>query len=235
MIVFIDNELESGYSKPWGERLMAARLRIKYRLEDISGQPCLIVRYNRVTPDLLRALAARAVLISGNSANPPDYTAADQAGLRAVFRAKTWPTFGFCGGFQVMAETYGATLAPIGPLRPDDPEPDAPPGFAPGMKKEFGYQPVRILAPHPLLAGLDEEPIMRHAHSWELKSVPEGFKVYAATDVSPIQMIVHQDLPIVGAQFHPEYYTAEHPAGRTLIENFFKMAGIVDQMNDYST
>jgi hypothetical protein len=39
MIVFIDNEHEKGYASPWGEKLMAARVRIKYRLEDITHYP----------------------------------------------------------------------------------------------------------------------------------------------------------------------------------------------------
>ena len=77
---------------PWGEKLMAARVQIKYRLEDISGEPCLIVRYNHVTPDLLRALDIRAVLVSGNGTDATEYTTADQAGLRAVFQEKAWPT-----------------------------------------------------------------------------------------------------------------------------------------------
>ncbi len=225
MIVFIDNEHASTYPTDLGEKLLAARVRIKYRLEDITGEPCLIVRYNKVTPELLDELKVRAVFVSGNAANPDQYSPAEQAGLRRVFLAKRWPTFGFCGGFQVMAETYGAPLEPIGPLAPD--EPDPLPDFAPGMKKEFGYHPTPLIGEHPLLTGLGRAPVMRHAHSWEIKSAPDGFDVYAATAMTPVQMIIHRELPIVGTQFHPEYYTDEHPAGRTLIENFCRMVGLV--------
>ncbi len=69
---------------------------------------------------------------------------------------------------------------------------------------------------------------MRKAHSWEIKAVPAGFKSYATTDMTPIQLIIHDELPIIGTQFHPEYYTDEHPAGRFLIENFFRYSGIID-------
>jgi gamma-glutamyl-gamma-aminobutyrate hydrolase PuuD len=31
---------------------------------------------------------------------------------------------------------------------------------------------------------------------------------------------------MVGTQFHPEYWTDEHPAGRTLIANFLTWAGL---------
>lgn len=225
MIVLIDNEHADGYTQPWGEMLMAARVRIKYRLEDITGQPCLIVRYNKVTPEFLDALQAKALFVSGNGTDADHYTPAEQEGLRRVFRAQRWPTFGFCGGFQVMAESFGAPLERIGPLAPGEADPN--PNFAPGMKKEFGYQPVAITRAHPLLEGLDDAPVMRHAHSWEIKRAPEGFDVYAATALSPIQMIIHHERLLVGTQFHPEYYTDEHPAGRVLIENFCRRAGLV--------
>lgn len=226
MIVLIDNEHASGYEKPWGEKIMAARVRIKYRLEDLSNQPCLIIRYTQVTPELLNEIGAKALFISGNSANPDDYAEAEQAGLRAALRKRAWPTFGFCGGFQVLAETYGATLAPIGPLSPEEKALEDETSFAPGLKKEMGYKPVKLSGEHSLLETLGDAPIFRHAHSWEIKDVPDGFKNYALTETSPIQMIVHERLPIMGTQFHPEYYTVEHPAGKILIENFMAWAGI---------
>ena len=86
---------------------------------------------------------------------------------------------------------------------------------------------MNITKSHPLLDGLGEQPIVRHAHSWEMKSIPEGFTNYASTEVTPIQLLIHNELPIMGTQFHPEYYTDEHPAGRVLIENFCRMVGIL--------
>ena len=53
MLIFIDNEHAEAYKKPWGETIMAARVRIKYRLEDITGtNRCLIVRYDHASPEL---------------------------------------------------------------------------------------------------------------------------------------------------------------------------------------
>ena len=226
MIVFIDNEHTVGYAQRWGEKIMAARVRIKYDLEDLSGHPCLIVRYTHVTPDLLRSIGTSAVFISGNSASATEYTPAEQAGLREVVRLAEWPTFGFCGGHQVMGEVFGAPLEPIGALDDGEDAFGEAADFAPGMRHELGYLPVDVVAAHPLLDGLGDTLVMRQAHSWELKAVPAGFSNYAASDVTPIQMIVHDTLPIVGTQFHPEYATAEHPAGRLLIANFMHWAGI---------
>jgi len=224
MIVFVDNELETAYEKPWGERIMAARTRIKYRLEDLSGDNCLIVRYNQVTPELLASINAKAIFISGNSANPDEYDAHEQAGLKEALLTKTWPVFGFCGGHQVIAETYGGRLERIGPL--DEGEEEAEGSFAPGLKKEMGYKPTFLTAKHEVLSQLDEAPVFRHAHSWEVKTLPKDFSNYASTKITPYQMMIHDSLPIMGTQFHPEYYTEEHPAGRTLIEGFMKWAGL---------
>ncbi len=226
MILFVDNEHPTGYEQPWGERLLAARTRIKYRLEDITGDICLMARYPHVNQGLLENFEIRAVFISGNSAAPAEYDAAEQAGLRSIIRKGQLPIFGFCGGMQLMGETLGAPLTPIGPLDPgeEDPFPEA----VPGMKKEFGYGPVDLMMDHRLTAGLAERPIVRHAHTLELKNVPSGFEVLASTDITPIQMIAHREKPLAGTQFHPEYYTEEHPAGRVLIENFCRFAGLID-------
>ena len=48
----------------------------------------------------------------------------------------------------------------------------------------------------------------------------------ASTRATPVQLAVHEERRIVGAQFHPEYWNDEHPDGRTLIANFLRWAGI---------
>lgn len=227
MIVFVDNEHVTGYDQPWGEKIMAARVRIKYDLEDLSGHSCLIVRWDKVTPELLTHIDASAIFISGNSASADEYGDAEQAGLREALLSKEWPAFGFCGGHHVIGSVYGAPVEPIGELDPRDEAFGEAADFAPGMKAEFGYLPVRFTGSHRMLDGIGNAAVFRHAHSWELKAVPGGFTNYAATDVSPLQMIVHDDLPIVGTQFHPEYATDEHPAGRILIENFMKWSNLI--------
>jgi GMP synthase-like glutamine amidotransferase len=95
------------------------------------------------------------------------------------------------------------------------------------MKAELGYLPVHLTGTHRMLDGIHDGRVFRQAHSWELKAAPDGFTYYAATDVSPVQVIVHDDLPLVGTQFHPEYATDEYPAGRVLIRNFMKWSNLI--------
>ena len=147
MIVLVDNEHATGYAKPWGERIMAARVRIKYELEDMAGVPCLVVRYSHVTPELLRDIDARAVFISGNSATANEYSAEEQAGLFAAIRERAWPVFGFCGGHQVMGQALGAPLEPIGALDDGEEAFGEAADFAPGTPTRGNSRRYRMDSP----------------------------------------------------------------------------------------
>ncbi len=225
MIVFVDYEHADQRTAPWGERLLAARTRITYRLEDLSGRHCMLVRYDRITPALLGRLGAEALFISGNSVDPDRYDAASLGPLAAIVAEARLPTFGFCGGFQFLAQALGAQVVPLRV----DPGSAAGAGLhdsADGVAREVGYGPVDLVADHPLLAGLDPAPVVRHAHSLEVPEPPAGFATLASTPITPVQMVVDDQRRIVGTQFHPEYYTDEHPAGRRMIENFLRWAGV---------
>jgi len=224
VIVLVDNEHVDAYETRIGQTIAAARLRIKYRLEDLAADECLVIRYDRVDPDRLRRLGARAVFISGNSADADQYDPDDQEGLRAVVRTAAVPMFGFCGGHQVIAETMGAPLVRIGP-DPSTVEEE----WAPGWAREFGYGPVTVVADHHLLSGLGDRPVFRHAHAWHVTAIPDGFANLASTEKSELQMLVDDDRRIVGTQFHPEYWTDEHPDGRRLIANFLRWSGLVPE------
>lgn len=225
MILFVDAEHEEGFDKPWGEFLLAGRTRITYRLEDIAQQTCLLQRYNKVSPGLIKTHNIQAIFISGSGTDPSVYEASQQEGLREIIREANIPIFGFCGGFQLMAETLGAPLERVGQL--DDHEDDPNPDFMPGWRTETGYQPVEVLASHPVLEGLQESPVFRHFHGLEIKKLPPGFSNYARTEVTENQLAIHDDLPLVGTQFHPEYYTDDDPDGRLVIANFCRWSGII--------
>jgi GMP synthase (glutamine-hydrolysing) len=225
MLVYVDLEHERLQQKPeqW-EQSLARRLKIKYRLEDISGEPCLIVRYNRVTPELLRDLKVRVVMVSGCATEFEHYSEESLAGLRTIFQEAAWPMLCFCGGMQLLADTYGAKIGPLRPLAPDEADPYQG-AYQPGIKQEQGFMPVRVEAGHPIFDGLGSLPTFFQAHYWEVKEVPAAFRALAATDLCSIQAIAHRDLPIIATQFHPEQYDEAHGDGRKLLENFFRIVG----------
>ena len=225
MIVYVDNEHAATYEREGTEWLLAARARIAYRLEDLTGDTCLLQRYQNVTPELVERHGVRAIFISGHGAPQEAYDEADRVGLREIIRGGTTPVFGFCGGLQFIAETLGVEIVRIG--RIPEGEDDPAPAYQPGWIKEVGYEPVRLVGSHPLHEGLGEAPVFRHAHTWELAELPDGFARLAETDVSPIQLAAHQTRPLAGTQFHPEYWTDESPAGRQLIENWCRLVGLI--------
>jgi len=225
MIIFVDYEHESARSEKWAQRNLAARTWITYRLEDLSGQHCMLVRYDKITPELIKRLDARAIFISGNGSAPDQYKSDALAPLQDIVRTSGMPTFGFCGGFQFFSTALGATVVP---LDADPDEVDAP-GFGrfpSGAPAELGYFGVEMTAPHAILDGLSELPVFRHAHALHVPEPPAGFDVLGSTAVTPVQIAVDNERRMVGTQFHPEYWTDEHPAGKTLIANFMRWAEI---------
>ncbi|OIO88853.1 MAG: hypothetical protein AUK03_15500 [Anaerolineae bacterium CG2_30_64_16] len=247
MICFVDIEHEKVLLDP-ARRTghLAACLDIQLRLEEISGRPCIVQRFERVTRRRLAGLGVEALVISGNATDWAEYAGDAWTEMHAIIRAAEMPIIGFCGGHQLIAMAHGAAIGPIRPLRPG--EPDVTKLSRPGFFKEWGFVPVRVLQADPIFAGLGPTPIFLEAHYWEVKTLPPGFTSLAATDECPIQAMRQAGKPVYGTQFHPEAYTevayerrsqlvnltfpegcAEpQPAGRKLLENFFRVAGIIE-------
>ncbi|NNE73985.1 MAG: C26 family cysteine hydrolase domain-containing family [Acidimicrobiales bacterium] len=232
MLVFVDYEHADGHDREHGPRVLAARTTITYRLEDLAGMPCHLVRYSHIDQALLDRLDTQAIFISGNSTDPAVYSDAELEPIRTIVRETDLPMFGLCGGFQLIAQALGADLVRL----------EADPAHATndavvahdGATYEFGYHPVDLHPDpesHALHQGLGERPVFRHAHSLHIPHLPSGFEILASTAVTPVQMAAHTERKIAGTQFHPEYWTDEHPAGRILLANFLRWAGLPGRHN----
>ncbi len=229
MIIYVDLEHErlAKDHPDLAQSSAASRLKIKYRLEDLSGEPCLIMRYHHVTPKRLRELNVRAVIVSGNTTEFEHYPEETLASLRAALGEAAWPTMAFCGGSHILSQTYGAEIGPIGALPAGQAAPDHPSSkLAPGMVQERGFLPIHIIEPHPFFEGLGRAPVFLESHYWETKAPPSGFKLYASTDTCKVQMIGHESKPVYAIQFHPEQWDDEHPDGKKFLENFFRLYGM---------
>jgi GMP synthase (glutamine-hydrolysing) len=194
------------------------------RFEHLSGVPCLLQHFSRVDHDALAGLGVQTVILSGHSTLIDDYAPADLAPLLDLIRRWPGPLLGLCGGHQLIGLALGLTPAPMGPLASGAVDPW--PAVAPGMRKEWGPSPIRILADDPLFAGLGDSAVVEQRHFWELKTLPEGFVRLAGSDACPIQAMRHVERPLYGVQFHPERYTETHPDGRAILANFFRTAGV---------
>lgn len=239
MIVYVDLEHQRLRSDPELWRFFTSKvLEVKYRLESISGEPCLIVRYDRLAPSSLRKLNIQALIVGGHYTGLWHYTDAELAGVKAVFREAAWPTISFCSSFHLMAETFGAKVIPMARELLDDPAnyPDTPTppelgntSMNAGMEppaQEVGFLPVWVKHTHDLFDGLGQQAVVFQLHSWMVDSIPKGFRLLAESELCKVQAIAHEEAPLYGTQFHPENYDEAHPDGRRILENFFRLAKI---------
>jgi GMP synthase-like glutamine amidotransferase len=245
MICFVSIEHESWLADP-GLRAshLAGCMDVKLKVEEITGRPCLVQRYQDITQERLEELGVSALLIGGNATDWKHYDHKDLAGLKEMVCKAALPILGFCGGLQFLALAHGAKVAPMRRLKPG--EPDVTTLSAPGYLKEWGFMPVDVVKADPIFDGLSVRPVFLQAHNGEAKEVPPGFQVLASSKDCAIQVLRQTGKPVYGTQFHPEAYTEgpndrRHPlvnliypegypqaqvAGRELIVNFFRIAGL---------
>ena len=248
MIVFVSLEHESWLENPeTRDSHLVYCMDVKLKVEAMTGQPCLVQRYTDVTHELLQALGITALLISGNAVPFEEYEDGALDEMCRTIRAAEWPILGFCGGHQLIAMAHGSNVAPMRPLRPG--EQDVTTLSGPGYLKEWGFLPVDVVAPDPILEGLGGAPIFLEVHYCEVKELPPGFRVLASSPDCPIQVMKRCDRPVYGVQFHaesytegphdrrnplvslvyPEGYPEARPDGRDLIANFMRVAGVLEQ------
>jgi GMP synthase (glutamine-hydrolysing) len=98
--------------------------------------------------------------------------------------------------------------------------------YMPGLYKEWGIGRVRVVKRDPILDGLPDELLMPQRHYAQCVALPDLFELLASSDECRVQMIKHKDRLVYGTQFHPEIYDAEHPHGRLLLSNFFRLAEV---------
>jgi GMP synthase-like glutamine amidotransferase len=115
------------------------------------------------------------------------------------------PILGICFGHQLMAMAFGAEIMDMGEMLE-------------------GYYVVRRISENEIFEGLDEKFLVCESHQEMIVDVPFDFELLANSPKCPIEVIKHESLPMFGVQFHPERFDDKHPAGRNILENFFKLA-----------
>ena len=118
------------------------------------------------------------------------------------------PKLGICYGFQVMATALGGTVARTG-------------------RREYGSTAVQISDAGTLLAEQPTAQTVWMSHGDSVAEAPEGFRVLASTEDTPVAAFEDAERCFVGVQWHPEVKHSAH--GQDVIENFLhQVAGIPD-------
>lgn len=146
------------------------------------------------------------ILISGQTAPWTDYDPSSLEPLFSFLRETSLPVLGICGGHQVIAQAFGAPVAPMG-------------------YQELGYIEVELVKDDPILEGLSSPITTFNWHGEEVKEMPAGFDLLGSSELCRIQIFRHRDRKVYGVQFHPEL-SGRKPDGKILLINFLRRAGV---------
>ncbi|KXV17627.1 anthranilate synthase component II [Gluconobacter oxydans] len=168
------------------------------------GVECDVRRNDALSVEETLALNPSAIVISPGPGAPAE------AGICCdLIRAAAGkvPVFGVCLGHQAIGQVFGAEVvrAPV-PMH--------------GKISAVHHDGTGVFA------GLPEPVDVVRYHSLTLApgSIPETLVVNARTEDGVIMGVRHRDYPVHGVQFHPESIASV--AGRELLANFLKIAGI---------
>jgi GMP synthase-like glutamine amidotransferase len=156
-----------------------------------------VLHYRRIDPVRIAADPPAGIMLSGSSSNLVDHPADDPhdgigiaafAAVGALLeRLPAVPVLGICFGLQYLNVAAGGTLAQL-----------------PTTRKEPAW-PIEVLEDDPLFAGLTA-PRVAENHRWLVERPAPGYQLVARSQ-DGIEALRHRELPRVGVQFHPEYFT----------------------------
>jgi GMP synthase-like glutamine amidotransferase len=175
--------------------------RVRLVIERIAGVPVRSQRYVEVDD----FDGAAAILLSGSFAPWAMHDRAALGRLGEAIVGFDGPVLGICAGMQLQVLFAGGAIAAR-------------------ERPEVGFGPIEILDGSDLLHGLDSPVLAYKHHSENVAMLPEGFTVLARSQSCQVEAFAALQRRWWGTQFHPEVYTAQHPAGGRVLANFFAMA-----------
>jgi GMP synthase (glutamine-hydrolysing) len=95
------------------------------------------------------------------------------------------PVLGICYGQQLMAQALGGSVEATG-------------------AREYGGTGLAVREPGVLLEDLADHETVWMSHADTVERAPEGFRVTASTEVTPVAAMEDRERGLFGVQFHPE-------------------------------
>ena len=116
------------------------------------------------------------------------------------------PVLGICYGFQILAQMLGGRVDKTG-------------------KREYGSTKLEIGESGTLLGGQPSLQVCWMSHGDQVMQAPNGFRVLASTETTPVAAFESSEKKIYGVQWHPEVKHSEQ--GQRVLENFlYQGAGL---------
>ena len=136
------------------------------------------------------------IILSGG---PSSVTEAGSPELKADIFSLGVPVLGICYGMQLISREKGAPVE-----RADH--------------REYGHTIVEVDTANELFLDTPHSQRVWMSHGDRVTRPPDGFKVIASSDGSPLAAIVDEEHGIYGLQFHPEVYHTIY--GKDILRNF---------------
>jgi GMP synthase-like glutamine amidotransferase len=148
-----------------------------------------------------------ALVLSGSADPWASHRRPALDGFIDILRQTSVPTLGICAGMQLLVRAGGGA---VGPAR----------------KETRGFTEIDVLDDTDLLAGLAPGFTAFQSHEDEVIELPSQFRLLAASASCAVEGVASRERPWWGTQFHPEAWDRDHPAGRSILERFVRLAGV---------
>lgn len=135
-----------------------------------------------VSAEEIRARRPAALILSGG---PASVLGDESPRLDPAIFELGIPILGICYGLQLMSYQLGGKVTPA-------------------TDREFGPADIEMDGTCPLFAGLGNESRVWMSHGDRVEDLPEGFRVVATSEGSPVAAMEDSDRRFYGVQFHPE-------------------------------
>lgn len=163
------------------------------------GQQCQVVRNDEMSVEDIAALNFSSIVISPGPKTPKEAGITMQ--LIEHFH-QTKPILGICLGHQAIGQFFGAELIKA-------------------AKPMHGKTSSITHNGHWLFKGMPSPFEVMRYHSLVIEeNMPKSLHLLAKTNTREPMIVSHENLPIIGIQFHPESVLTEH--GLLLLKNWFE-------------
>ena len=181
---------------------------LNHAIHDELGCSMEMVPYTDFLPDFVERNQDKydAAILSGSEALFTRDSVKFRNAIEAV-RVLSLPVLGICAGLQLIALACNERVVNMGQVLE-------------------GYYEVELLVEDPLFDGLPQNIFVRESHEEMIERVPRGFSLLAKSRETPVEAMkgALADGIAYGVQFHPELHDEDHPAGRSILENFVRIA-----------
>lgn len=164
--------------------------------------------HHDITAEKIAKLDPAAIILSGG---PSSVYEEGSPQLDPAILELGIPVLGICYGFQILAKNLGGKVDKTG-------------------KKEYGATDLAVLEGGTLLEGQPNLQVCWMSHGDQVVEAPEGFKVLASTETTPVAAFESAERKIYGVQWHPEVKHSQQ--GQQVLKNFlYQGAGLKPDWN----